>query len=75
MYLSTKRTLCGGPLRKRPGGGPGTVRLVHYKLVSTCVNLSLVTESRPAGTFDIVHHFDYYKNTQLAYQMFRIPGV
>ena len=28
--------------------------LLHYEVESLCINLSLVTESRPAGTFDIL---------------------
>ena len=31
-------------------------KLLHYEGESPCINLSFVTESRLAGTFDIVVH-------------------
>lgn len=55
MHFDKKKTLCNGPLRKLDTESHTFQgELIHYEVVSPCIHLSLVTEGRLAGTFDIV---------------------
>ena len=73
--FNTKKTLCDGRLRKverkwsesgakvDPGSHTLQGELLHYEVESPCINLSFVTESRPAGTFDIHSIHAHHMNT------------
>ena len=58
ILFNTKKTLCDGRLTKveRKWTQNRTLQgeLLHYEVERPCINLSLVTETAPAGTFDIL---------------------